>query len=228
MDTSGSESVTVVTGAAGVLGAAVVDRFNRAGHITCAVDLNTVSGCEPTHVFEGVDLSDAAQLKQTRDAIVSKAGRITNLVNVAGGFTWETFQDSDLSSWKRMWDLNLNTAVNMTSSCLPAISASKGGIVMIGAAATRVPGAGMAPYAASKAGLQVFTESLAREMAGSGVRVNAVLPSIIDTPTNRKDIPDADTAQWIPPSDLADVIRFLLSDAARSVSGALIPVTRGY
>jgi NAD(P)-dependent dehydrogenase (short-subunit alcohol dehydrogenase family) len=85
----------------------------------------------------------------------------------------------------------------------------------------------MGAYAASKAGVHRLTEALAAELAGSNITVNAVLPGIIDTPTNRADMPDADTNQWVQPSAIADVILFLGSTAARSISGALIPVTRG-
>jgi NAD(P)-dependent dehydrogenase (short-subunit alcohol dehydrogenase family) len=86
---------------------------------------------------------------------------------------------------------------------------------------------GMGAYAASKSGVHRLTEALAEELADSGVTVNAILPSIIDTPTNRKDMPDADFSQWVKPQAIADVILFLASPAARAVTGALIPVTRG-
>jgi NAD(P)-dependent dehydrogenase (short-subunit alcohol dehydrogenase family) len=86
---------------------------------------------------------------------------------------------------------------------------------------------GMGAYAASKSGVHRLTEALAEELAGAGVTVNAILPSIIDTPTNRKDMPDADVSQWVKPEGIADVILFLASPAARAVTGALIPVTRG-
>ena len=85
----------------------------------------------------------------------------------------------------------------------------------------------MGPYAASKAGVHRLTEALANELAGCSVTVNAVLPSIIDTPTNRADMPDADPNQWVKSDAIADVILFVASPAARSISGALIPVTRG-
>ena len=85
----------------------------------------------------------------------------------------------------------------------------------------------MGAYAASKAGVHRLTEALASEMVDSNLTVNAVLPSIIDTPTNRADMPDADTSQWVKPQAISEVILFLASHAARAINGALIPVTRG-
>ena len=116
----------------------------------------------------------------------------------------------------------------MTKAALPALMASAGGrIVNIGAGAAIKADAGMGAYTASKAGVHRLTESLAAELAGSNVTVNAVLPSIIDTPANRKDMPDADVGEWVTPQAITEVILFLASPAARAISGALIPLTRG-
>ena len=109
---------------------------------------------------------------------------------------------------------------------MPALIAA-GRVINIGAGAAVKAGMGMGSYAASKSGVHRLTEALAEELAGTSVTVNAILPSIIDTPTNRKDMPDADTSQWVQPAAVADVILFLASPAARSITGALIPVTRG-
>jgi NAD(P)-dependent dehydrogenase (short-subunit alcohol dehydrogenase family) len=151
---------------------------------------------------------------------------------VAGGFTWETLEEGSLDSWARMQAMNLTTNATITKLALPALKASGarnggGRIVNIGAGAAIKAGLGMGAYAASKSGVHRLTEALAEELAGAGVTVNAILPSIIDTPTNRKDMPDADVSQWVKPEAIADVILFLASPAARAVTGALIPVTRG-
>lgn len=124
--------------------------------------------------------------------------------------------------------MNLTTAATITQLALPMLKASAAGrVVNIGAGAAIKAGMGMGAYAASKSGVHRLTEALAEELAGTGVTVNAVLPSIIDTPTNRADMPDADFSAWVQPQAIAEVIEFLASDAARAVTGALVPVTRG-
>jgi NAD(P)-dependent dehydrogenase (short-subunit alcohol dehydrogenase family) len=108
---------------------------------------------------------------------------------------------------------------------LPHLPAQQGRIINVGAAATAKAGAGMGAYTASKAGVAKLTEALAEELKDQAVTVNAVLPSIIDTPANRADMPSADFTRWVAPAALADVILFLASDAARAITGALIPVS---
>jgi NAD(P)-dependent dehydrogenase (short-subunit alcohol dehydrogenase family) len=148
------------------------------------------------------------------------------LLNIAGGFAWQTLAEGDAATWERMFTLNLKSAVNACRAALPHLIETSGAIVNVGSAAAALvqAGAGMGAYAASKAGVHKLTESLAEEMKGR-VRVNAVLPSIIDTPQNRKDMPNVDPAIWVAPDDLARVMLFLASDAARAVTGALVPVT---
>jgi NAD(P)-dependent dehydrogenase (short-subunit alcohol dehydrogenase family) len=127
-----------------------------------------------------------------------------------------------------MQAMNLISNATITKLALPMLKASAAGrVVNIGAGAAVKAGMGMGAYTASKAGVHKLTEALAEELAGTSVTVNAVLPSIIDTPTNRADMPDADTSQWVKPEALAEVILFLASSAARAITGALIPVSRG-
>lgn len=150
------------------------------------------------------------------------------LVNVAGGFTWETLEGGSIAAWAKMQAMNLTTAATISQLALPELRKSAAGrIVNIGAGAALKAGAGMGAYAASKSGVHRLTEALAEELTGTSVTVNAVLPSIIDTPANRADMPDADYSTWVQPSAIAEVIGFLASDAGRSITGALIPVTRG-
>jgi NAD(P)-dependent dehydrogenase (short-subunit alcohol dehydrogenase family) len=176
----------------------------------------------------GVDLSDPVAAAAAVERVRKEFGGIDVLVNIAGGFTWETLQDGSPDSWQRMYAMNVLTAVTMTRAALPALVGSKDGrIVNIGAGAAIKADMGMGAYAASKAGVHRFTEALAAELGGKNVTVNAILPSIIDTPTNRKDMPDADTSNWVKPEAIADVVLFLASPAARAITGALIPVTRG-
>jgi NAD(P)-dependent dehydrogenase (short-subunit alcohol dehydrogenase family) len=151
-------------------------------------------------------------------------GGLHGLANVAGGFNWITVADSDAAEWARLFRLNVLTTLNACKAALPALTAMRGAIVNVGAAGSVKAAAGMGPYAASKAGVSRLTEALAEETKDQGVRVNAVLPTIIDTPTNRADMADAEFDRWVRPEALAEVIAFLLSDRASAITGALLPV----
>ena len=127
-----------------------------------------------------------------------------------------------------MQAMNLLTTATISQLALSALKASAAGrFVNIVAGAANKAGAGMGAYAASKSGVHRLTEALAEELAGTAVTVNAILPSTIDTPVNRADMPDADFSTWVQPGAIAEVIGFLASNSARAISGALIPVTRG-
>jgi len=173
----------------------------------------------------GVDLSDAAQARRAIDATARHFGRIDVLINIAGGFTFETVADGDPASWQRMYSLNVLTALNASRAAIPYLVTSPAGrIVNIGAMGALQAGSGMGAYAASKSGVHRLTEALAAEWKGK-ITVNAVLPSTIDTAANRASMPKADFSKWVTPIELAEVILFLASDAASAVTGALIPVS---
>ena len=163
--------------------------------------------------------------KKAIDAAVSHFGRCDVLINIAGGFAFETIADGDLKTWQRMYALNVMTALNASRAAIPHLTASGAGrIINVGAMGALQAGSGMGPYAASKAGVHRLTEALAAEHKGK-ITVNAVLPSIIDTAANRASMPKGDFTKWVTPKELADVILFLASDAASSVTGALLPVS---
>ncbi|MEV5033048.1 SDR family NAD(P)-dependent oxidoreductase [Sphingobium sp. LMC3-1-1.1] len=220
----------VVTGAFGILGGAVAAAFTAAGDRVARVDYapapaETPTGCRD---FGGVDLTDYAATQKLVAEIVGAMGSIDVLVNVAGGFIWETLADGGSATWNRMFAMNAATCVNMTKAALPELEkARQARIINIGAGGAVVAAAGMGGYAASKMAVHKLTESLAAELSGKDITVNAILPSIIDTPTNRADMPDANFSQWVQPAAIAEVIQFLASPAARSISGALIPVAKG-
>lgn len=221
-----TERVIAVTGGHGVLGRAVVEAALAQDCKVAVID-HASGHPVPEGVLElgGVDLTDAAAAKTAIDGVVARFGRLDALLNIAGGFVWQTADDAD-PAWERMFRLNLTTALNASRAALPHLKASsEGRIVNVGANAAIRSAAGMGAYAASKAGVHRLTESLAEELKDTSVTVNAVLPSILDTAQNRKDMPDADPAKWVQPSDLAAVMLFLASPASRAVTGALIPVT---
>jgi NAD(P)-dependent dehydrogenase (short-subunit alcohol dehydrogenase family) len=218
--------VIVVTGALGALGKIVVTSALARGARVAGIDhaASQVAATPNRIELGGVDLTDAAQASKAIDAAASHFGECDALINIAGGFAFETVVEGDPKTWQRMYELNVLTALNASRSAIPHLVASGSGrIVNIGAVGGLQAGAGMGAYAASKAGVHRLTEALAAEWKGK-ITVNAVLPSIIDTPANRASMPNADFAKWVTPEELADVILFLASDEASAVTGALLPV----
>jgi NAD(P)-dependent dehydrogenase (short-subunit alcohol dehydrogenase family) len=218
--------VIVVTGALGALGKVVAEVALARGAGVAGVD-HAASQLPATGnriELGGVDLTDAAQAKTAIDTVAAHFGKIDALVNIAGGFAFEAVAEGEAKTWQRMYALNVLTALNASRSAIPHLAGSGNGrIVNVGAMGALQAGAGMGPYAASKAGVHRLTEALAAEWKGK-ITVNAVLPSTIDTPANRASMPKADFAKWVTPQELADVILFLVSDAASAVTGALLPV----
>jgi NAD(P)-dependent dehydrogenase (short-subunit alcohol dehydrogenase family) len=221
-----SERVIAITGGHGVLGRAVLEAALADGLRVAVID-HATGQTVPDGVLElgGVDLTDPAAATGAIDAVVAHFGQLDALLNIAGGFIWQTVDDAD-PAWARMFALNVTTALNATRAALPHLKAApEGRIINVGANGALKSAAGMGAYAASKAGVHRLTESLAEELKDTSVTVNAVLPSILDTAQNRKDMPDADPAKWVQPSDLARVMLFLASPDSRAITGALIPVT---
>ncbi len=230
---SAQHKVVVVTGAFGTLGRAVVRAFAERGAGLALLDvapqppgqLREEFGTAPL-LFGGVDLSDMEATRRVMAVAATHFGGIDVLVNVAGGFRWQTLERGEVEAWDDLYTTNLRTAVVCCKAVLPALLArGQGRIVNIGAGAAAKAGAGMGAYTASKAGVQRLTESLSEEVKDRGITVNAILPGTIDTPRNRADMPDADFTRWVQPAAIAEVIVFLASDAASAVTGASIPVS---
>ncbi|HEX8602239.1 MAG TPA: SDR family NAD(P)-dependent oxidoreductase [Pseudoduganella sp.] len=220
--------IIVVTGGFGALGRAVAERLIADGAAVALLDrapapTTPVPGV--ALVLGGVELGQETACQAAYAQVREALGAPDGIVNVAGGFAWETLEGGALASWDRMYETNLRTAVASCRAALPHLLVrSAGRIVNVGAAAAQKAGAGMGAYAASKAGVARLSEALAEELKDRGITVNAVLPSIIDTPANRADMPDADHGRWVAPDKLAAVIAFLLSDDAAALTGACIPV----
>jgi NAD(P)-dependent dehydrogenase (short-subunit alcohol dehydrogenase family) len=222
-----NEKAVVITGALGALGGVVTETaLSRGARVAC-ID-HAPSQIPSTHnriEFGGVDLTDLAQASKAIDAATVHFGKLDVLINVAGGFVFETVAEGDGRAWQRMYALNVMTALNASRAAIPHLAASASGrIINVGAMGALQAGSGMGAYAAAKAGVHRLTEALAAEWKGK-ITVNAVLPSIIDTPANRASMPRADFTKWVAPQELAEVILFLASDAASAVTGALIPVS---
>lgn len=218
--------IFAITGGFGVLGSAVAAAALASGAKVALIDRAPAQQGAPEGMLAlgGVDLTSQDAATEAFREISDRFGGVDVLVNVAGGFRWQTLADGDLAAWSQLYAINTLTNATASKAALPHLLASKAGrIVNVGANGAVKAAAGMGAYAASKAGVHRLTESLAEELKGK-VTVNAVLPSIIDTPENRKDMPDADFGAWVTADEIAQAILWLASEQASGVTGALLPV----
>ena len=208
-----------ITGASGGLGRGVARCARACGAETVLVDLIFPPGDTNGVVL---DLGDAEATRRGFERI----GPIDALFNLAGGFdigpnTWEVTEQQ----WQQMFAINVSTMQNAVRAVVPGmLERGRGSIVNVGALGALKGQGQMSAYCAAKSVVMRLTESLSAELKHRGINVNAVLPSMIDTPRNRADMPDADPSRWVSPEDLGNVICFLGSDAARAIHGALLPV----
>ena len=227
--------VALVTGGTGGAGQAVTQAFLDAG---CQVVATYVAEAETARVREALgDAGGRLRLERTDvtdgDAVgdlvrrtTARWGRVDYLINLVGGFAggqplWET----DDALWTRMLDLNLRSAVACCRAVLPGmIERDYGRVVTVSSRTAVRPGPGVAPYAVAKAAVLALTEALAEDVRPYDVNVNCVLPSVLDTPANRRDLPGADTGRWVRPEQLARIIVWLTSPEADPLNGAAIPV----
>ena len=226
------EKVILITGAAGNLGGAVAKRAIEAGAKVSLTDMAREALIsdfrESDHVMVGMgaDISEIdacrALIAQTR----ANFGSIDGVISTVGGFAFAHVVDDTYTTWEHMLTMNLKTAFHLAKASAEAMKEQgSGSIVLTGATAALKAPSGVPAYAAAKSGVMRLAESLAEELKPTGVRVNCVMPSIIDTPQNREAMPDANIGSWVTPDAIAEVMLFLVSDGARAVSCALVPVT---
>ena len=235
MNTRFSGKVMLVAGGTGGLGRAVSLAFLKENaNVVVAyrnqkefAALQSAAGADSSSL-EGrqVDVTDEAAVGRLVDQILMEHGRLDAMVNTVGGYAggmklWEM----DTRIFDQMLALNLRAGYVLSRAAIaPMLKQKHGSIVNVASKAAFDHGAGAAAYAASKAAALAMIDSLAADVKGSGVRVNSILPSIIDTAVNRKAMPNADYATWPKPEDIARVILFLCSDDAKVIHGAAIPV----
>lgn len=173
-----------------------------------------------------VDVTEEAAVDQLVQRVMTEYGRLDVIVNAVGGYAGGVkFWDMDPKVFERMMALNLRSGYAISRAVVPAMLKQRSGaIINIAAKAAIDHAGGAAAYVASKAAAVAMMDSLAADLKGTGVRVNSILPSIIDTEANRRAMPSADFAQWPKPEDIARVILFLCSDDAKVVHGATVPV----
>lgn len=225
----------VVTGGTGGLGVAVTQGLLIEG---CKVAIpvtsdrhiadfeQTIGRLKSQVMTVSADLTVESEVKKFFRTVYDELGHVDILANIAGGFFGGVpVAETDLEKWDFMMDLNLKATFLCCKAVIPQmIERRYGKIVNVSARAALSGIAGLGAYCASKSGLRVLTESIAEEVKDSGINVNSILPSIIDTPANRKAMPDEDHSRWVSPSDIAKVILFLTSDDAAIINGAAIPV----
>ncbi|WP_439588760.1 SDR family NAD(P)-dependent oxidoreductase [Hydrogenophaga sp.] len=223
----------LITGACGNLGRAVAQAFSDRGCALVLLDreqslLGSIYGPDTDRQLSlAANLLDASAVDAAVQRALQQFGRIDVLCNLAGGFRMgEAVHETSDGTWDFLMGLNVRSVLHTARAVVPAMLGAGGGrIVNVGAGAAGKGGANMGVYAASKSAVARLTESMAAELRERGINVNCVLPSIIDTPENRKDMPKADPSRWVSPQSLAGVIVFLASDAAKDIHGASVPIT---
>ena len=235
MQISHTGKIVLVTGGTGGLGRSVTLAFLAEGAIVVATyrnengfaALKTVAGANAARLkgYE-TDVTDESAVRALVETITAKHGRVDIVINTVGAYAggiklWEL----DPKVFERMLDLNLRTGFAVARLTIPAmLKQGRGVFINIAAKAAFDHAAGAAAYATSKAAAVALMDCLAADLKGTGVRVNTVLPSIIDTEPNRRAMPDASFDQWPKPEEIAEVILFLASDQATAIHGASIPV----
>lgn len=212
----------VITGANGALGRVVAEVAQRAGATVVLLDIAWPAGAANDGSRFAVDLCDA----EATAKCFAQIGQFDALFNLAGGFDMgPAVHEITDEQWNFLYRMNVVTLQNSVRAAVPVLQArGRGAIVNVGALGALKGQANMGAYGATKSVVMRFTESMSAELKAQGINVNAVLPSIIDTPRNRSDMPGADYSKWVTPEELANVICFLASDAARAVHGVLLPV----
>jgi NAD(P)-dependent dehydrogenase (short-subunit alcohol dehydrogenase family) len=225
--------VALITGAAGNLGRAVGAAFHASGANVVLVDvdaraLNAAYGASAERrLLLAADLIDEASIAAAVESAREKFGRIDILCNIAGGFaSGQPVHATPVAMWRRMFDLNAMSVANTVRAVVPGMIERKAGNIINVAAAASVRGQpDMAAYVVAKNAVVRLTESMAAELRPHGISACCVMPTTIDTPQNRKAMPNADISQWTPPEAIAEVMLFLGSDAAMIMSGCAIPLT---
>lgn len=223
------ERVALITGGAGGLGRACVDRFLQDGWRVAVPTHHSTEGLQEPAARHGdrltwfeADLTSEEGAARAVEQTMEWAGRLDAVVHTVGGYAWTgPLHQSPVDAWDRMMDINLRSAFLVARAALPRLGEG-GSMVFVSSRAALQGRKGHAAYAVSKAALLTLVEAIAEEQKGRA-RANAVLPGTIDTPANRKAMPNADFGTWTQPDEIARVILFLASPASAPVSGAAVP-----
>lgn len=225
-----SKKVVLITGGTGALGRMLVKKFLNSGAVTIS-SFHNEKDAEKLKIENSkvelieLDMLQEEQLLERIPKLVKKFGTVDILVNVVGGYLGgKSTNDLSETEWDKMMNLNLKSAFLISKHVIPVMVSGKGGkIVHISSRTGQKSEGGDSAYAASKAGLIRFVESAAQEFKDSGININCILPTTIDTDANRKAMPNSDFSKWLSTEDLANVILFLCSSGARVINGSAIP-----
>ena len=220
--------VVLIAGGSGALGHSVVPAFLAAGARVVTADRNPSTDQADGRLALKADVTDEADVRRLVDEVIRKLGRIDVLINLVGGFAPGPVKDTAVALWQRMLTTNLTAAFLLSKAVLPHMEERETGrILHVAAWAAVEPFPGAAAYIVAKSGLLALIKVLALELKGSGVTVNAVLPTTIDTPANRASMPEVDPATWTRPESIAETLIFLVSDEAVQINGATVPIGTG-
>ncbi len=221
-----AERSVLITGGTGGLGGAVTAAFVAAGWRVVLPTVDGTTHVDGAQVYPGVDLTDEAAVRTLVDSAAATGPPLRAVVNLVGGYAGGVrVHDLPLEDFERQFTLNVRPTFLVTRAALPHLVAAGGGsVVCVSSRAAVQPFPGAAGYIASKAAVTAFAQAVAVEYRDAGVRCNAVLPSVIDTPANRASQPDADHERWVPPERIAATILFLADDGSAATSGAAVPV----
>lgn len=222
------QKIALVTGANGGLGMHATKALLDAGFAVVGVapKIRQSDFDHPKFTALPASLDSLAAAKQVADTVIERCGQIDMLGHLVGGFAGgKTIAETDDATFQRMFDMNVNSAFHILRAVLPPMRKGGGGrIVAIGSRAAEDPGPKVGAYSASKAALVSLIQTVARENKDAGITANVILPGTIDTPANRKDMPGADTSQWVSPASIGSMIVWLAGDAGKDVTGAVIRV----
>ena len=219
--------IVLVTGANGGLGSFVTQAFLDAG-ATVVGSSRKIQQSEFSGNFTAApaDISSLSDARALVDQVIARFRRLDILAHTVGGFAGgQPVADTDDATFQRMFDMNLQSVFHIVRAALPALRKSGNGrIIAIGSRAALEPGAGVGAYSASKAAMLSLMRTVALENQDAGVTANVILPGTMDTPANRAAMPQADFSKWVQPSNVASLVLWLASDAAKDVNGAAIPI----
>jgi NAD(P)-dependent dehydrogenase (short-subunit alcohol dehydrogenase family) len=220
--------VVLVTGASGGLGVHVTQAFLNADATVIGTSRKIQQSDFNSPRFTAIpaEISTSEGAKVLVDQVVARFGRIDILAHTVGAFAGgQSIGETDDATFQKMFDLNFNNAFYLLRAALPTIrKTGNGRIIAIGSRAAVDPGPGVGAYSASKAALVSLIRTVAAENKDAGISANVILPGTMDTPANRKAIPNADVSKWVQPSNVASLVAWLASDAGADVNGAVIPV----
>jgi NAD(P)-dependent dehydrogenase (short-subunit alcohol dehydrogenase family) len=222
------DKVVLVTGANGGLGTYVTQAFldARASVIGTSRKIQQSDFGSPSFTALPAEISSRESAKLLVDQVVARFGKLDVLAHTVGGFAGgQSIADTDDETFQRMLDMNLNSVFHILRATIPALrQTGNGRIIAIGSRAALEPGVGVGAYSASKAAMVSLVRTVALENKDAGLTANVILPGTMDTPANRKSIPNADFSKWVQPSTVANLITWLAGDAGKDINGAVIPV----